>query len=452
MSKKLIYLESLLLFIFGLAGCTAWESLDPARVDPTAITPISSFSTTTPNPKKDPLETAGTIMGLTYVSGDGSRTTTGRGNITTTQPLMIELKREITWLVGVPYQNGSLWTAALSNGELDHFLVREGAVEGIDLGQDTLPVGSPPVLVVKDDQVIFSSPTIPESSPLSHPVSLQSETGRLIFITSSGDLVLWEQGEEITRLAVNALPDARLILDDRGRVVFLSDPTDRYDHGVLGDRLEAASITLVETDPLLTVITKIEIPAPTVIEGIAPIWVDLNGDGSREILVTLSDFREGARLVLFGETGEILAQGPPAGQGYRWRHQLSAAPLGLDGEILIVDVLRPHLDATLEFFRWEGDQLVLLASLPGFSTHGIGSRNLDMTLVGDLDGDEVPEVVVPGDQNQSLNGIGYRLEKAVLLWTIPLEGILTSNLAAVGLEDGSLILGAGVGNRLLIWE
>ena len=365
---------------------------------------------------------------------------------------MMELSSEINWLVGVPYQGASLWRAALRGGELVHVLVREGAVEVIDLGPVALPAGSPPMLVVQSGPEILNSPISPDASQLTHPISLQPETGEELYITSSGDLVLLENGIEIGRLAVKALPDARLIQDDRGRVIFLSDPTDRYDHGVLGDGLEAGSITLVETDPEFTLLTKIEIPAPAVIEGLAPIWVDLNGDGTREILVTLSDHREGARLVLFGETGDLLAQGPAAGQGYRWRHQLSAAGFEPGGEILIADVLRPHLDATLEFFRWEGDRLVLLASLPGFSTHGIGSRNLDMALVGDLDGDGVPEVVVPGDQKQSLNGIGYREGEALLLWTIPLGGGLTSNLAAVGLADGRLTLGAGVGNRLLIWE
>ncbi len=210
--------------------------------------------------------------------------------------------------------------------------------------------------------------------------------------------------------------------------------------------------TLVETDPVLKVINRIEIPAPAVVEGIAPIWVDLNGDGEREILVTVSDNDIGARLILYNEAGQILAEGPAAGQAYRWRHQLAIAPLGPEGQMLIMDVLRPHLDATLEFFSWEGDRLVLQAELPGFSSHRIGSRNLDMALVGDLDGDGSLEVVVPGLGQETLHGIGYLAGKAEILWTVPLDGRLTSNLAGVKLADGSLVLGAGVGESLFVWE
>ena len=221
---------------------------------------------------------------------------------------------------------------------------------------------------------------------------------------------------------------------------------------MLGDGLEAGGIIVVESNPVLELVVKIEIPPPAVIEGITPIWVDVDGDGEREILVTISSPAEGSRLVLYSEAGLVLAEGPSAGQAYRWRHQLAAVPLGVGGKILIVDVLRPHLDATLEFFSWEGDRLVLQAELPGYSSHRIGSRNLDMALVGDLDGDGVLEVVVPDKTQETLHGLEYNNGQAIEVWAVPLGGRLTSNLAGVSLEDGRLAIGAGVGDLLMIWE
>ena len=308
------------------------------------------------------------------------------------------------------------------------------------------------MILVQDGEAYLNTPPSGEASQLTHPVSPNPETGRVVFISDKGELVLWEDGEIVSRLAINALPDARILQDSVGRLLLLSDPTDRYDHGVLGDGLEAGGIVLVKSDPVLEIEAKIEIPAPAVIEGIAPIWSDLNGDGEREILVTVSRPAEGARLVLYNESGQVLAEGPSAGQAYRWRHQLAAVPLGVGGEILIVDVLRPHLDATLEFFSWEGDRLVLKAELPGYSSHRIGSRNLDMALVGDLDGDGVLEVIVPGKSQETLHGIEYLNGEAVEVWAISLGGRLTSNLAGISLENGRLTIGAGVGDQLLIWE
>lgn len=79
---------------------------------------------------------------------------------------------------------------------------------------------------------------------------------------------------------------------------------------------------------------SVEIPAGfdgnqiVVLEGLSPIWVDLDGDGRREIIVTISDARLGARLVVFDEQGNRIASGPAIGQSHRWRHQLAVAPYG----------------------------------------------------------------------------------------------------------------------------
>ena len=54
---------------------------------------------------------------------------------------------------------------------------------------------------------------------------------------------------------------------------------------------------------------------PSVIENLAPIWTDLDGDGNREIILTQSNTAEGAKIVVYTEDGKILAVGPPIGKG-----------------------------------------------------------------------------------------------------------------------------------------
>ena len=72
--------------------------------------------------------------------------------------------------------------------------------------------------------------------------------------------------------------------------------------------------------------------------------------------------------------------------------------------------------------------------------------------MGDLDGDGKLEVVVPGLGQETLHGIGYLDGITDILWTISLGGRLTSNLVGVTQSDGSLALGAGVGEWLFVWE
>jgi hypothetical protein len=393
----------------------------------------------------------GTFLGLTYLREDGNRLVDGHGDILDTPPLRIPLPGQAEWLVAVPYQDGSLWTAILEDGTVVPVHVKEGKAEILDLGWGSLPPGTPPLVLADEGAVSLIGPPTAAASILTHPVLLRPDPLQLVFVERDGDLVLLENGNELDRLKADVLPDARILVDDQRRLLFLSGPTERYDHGVLGDGIEPSSITLVETEPAFKVVNRIEIPAPEVVEGITPIWADLDGDGEREILVTVSDPDQGARLVLYSEAGELLAQGPPAGQGYRWRHQLAAVPLDGRPELVIFDVLRPHLDALFEVYRWQGEFLTVMESIPGYNSHGIGSRNLDQILAGDLDGDGYPEVVVPGSNGTTLNGLYYRDGAMGQAWRVELEGILSTNLVGIALQDGGLEMGAGVGAELVVF-
>ena len=86
-----------------------------------------------------------------------------------------------------------------------------------------------------------------------------------------------------------------LLVDDQQRVLLLTKPSTRYPHGIAEDQLEATEITLLETVPSLRVVISIAISGQRVVEGVSPIWADLNGDGQREIIVTQSDAEQGRR-------------------------------------------------------------------------------------------------------------------------------------------------------------
>ncbi|MEM7116190.1 MAG: hypothetical protein AAF614_27385 [Chloroflexota bacterium] len=336
----------------------------------------------------------------------------------------------------------------LADGSVEGFVVEETAVSSIPITPNTLPVGMPPLLVVEDARPRL---IVPEGdfSPQTHPVLLNDG---LAYVAENGDLVIEQNGAE-TRLAVQALPDARILVDENGRLLLLTQPTTDYRHTVLGDGIEAAAITLVEITPNVRIAQTIPIASPHVIEGISPIWVDWNGDGQREIIVTRTSRNEGAQLVMYDETGNLLATSSAIGQGFRWRHQLAVAPFGPTGAMELVDVRTPHIGGQVEFFQWQGDQLEIVARTDGYTSHVIGSRNLDLGVAGQFDLSGNVTQLLPSQDRSLLAGIQHREEGAVVAWELPIGGQVVTNLMAVEMEDGKTAVGLGRDDNVLrLWQ
>ena len=302
--------------------------------------------------------------------------------------------------------------AILDDGRAEAFYVSGETVEPVPIEPSQLPVGMPPMLVVEDGVPKLLTSREREASDLTHAVRLTSPVESISYVTGAGDLA-FETSGEVVELSINALPDARLLLDGKGQMVLLTDPTTRYGHGVLGDGIEAASITLIDTASSPPAASRLEIDSGKVIEGIAPILADLDGDGVREIIVTESNVEQGAQIVAYDEHGRRVATGSAIGNGFRWRHQLAVAPFGPGGELELASVLTPHIGGIVEFYRIQGDELEIVAQVPGYSSHEIGSRNLDRALAGDLDGDGRIELLVPDQAQESLGAIraGRRRER-----------------------------------------
>jgi hypothetical protein len=148
----------------------------------------------------------------------------------------------------------------------------------------------------------------------------------------------------------------------------------------------------------------------------------------------------------------MVATGPAIGRGFRWRHQLVVAPFGPAGELELADILTPHIGGVVEFYQLAGNRLEIVAQVPGFSSHVLGSRNLDMALAGDLDGDGQVELLVPNQIRANLGAIRRSDAGAEVAWSVPVGGTLITNLAGVTLPDGRLAVGAGHSrNGLRLW-
>lgn len=192
---------------------------------------------------------------------------------------------------------------------------------------------------------------------------------------------------------------------DEIRSARFTEPTTRYDHGILGDAVEWGALELETPGGTIT----LRLPETHVFEDLAPRLVDVDGDGDSEVMVVETDRARGASLALYDATGRIAAT-PPIGQPYRWLAPLGAADLDGDGLVEIAYVDRPHLAKTLRIWRFERGALTELAAYEGVTNHRIG---WDYIAGGIRDCGEGPEMVLASGDWKSL--VTVRLEGGALV-------------------------------------
>lgn len=426
----------LLIILLSASGCTGSTATEAMVTTPLAtIEPLPEGTSIDTGPP------AAAALSTTQNSLDGNRIVEGSIDLPNASVLDIPVEGQPAWLAGASMGGSALIVAVMDDGTVQAFRITGQAYEPYAISPSQIPAGMPPLLRAANGEAELVVPP-EDASPLTNPVLAG---GRLVYIAANGDLVLLDSAAR-TSIPIDALTDGRILVADSNRLLVLTQPTDRYGHGVLGDAVEASGITLVETEPEPHVVRIIPIDSPDVIEGLAPIWADLDGDGGREIIVTLSNDRDGARLAALREDGSSLAEGPPIGRGQRWRHQLAVAEFNPGGPPQLVSVRTPHIGGVVEFLQLVNGHLEIVEEISGFSSHSIGSRNLDSGLAGDFNNDGVVELLVP-DQPQT--GLGI-ITPAGVIAAIPLNGTLTSNLSAV-VVDGRIVLAAATSGNLRIW-
>ena len=122
-----------------------------------------------------------------------------------------------------------------------------------------------------------------------------------------------------------------------------AEPTDEYDHAVLGDAIEyKALLILVHTSTGILPAT-LSLPEGKVYEDIAPRCADLDGDGHDEIITVVSDARLGAALTVYSKRSGPVDATPPIGTRYRWLAPAGIADFDGDGQNDVAYVETPHL-------------------------------------------------------------------------------------------------------------
>ena len=405
---------------------------EPARTTPSAI-PKS------PKP----------VLGYTYGDPTGNRIVEGKGRLPDATPVDVPLTGTPNWVVGVPLEEDTGWVVAYGDGRVEAFRLdsKSGEVRPWLTAPDKLPPEAPPAVIVDGERLRLLTTPDNQGSKLTHPIPTPAG---VIGIGPDGKLIA-EPGKAPD---LTALPDARIVQGSDGTLAVLSSPTTRYDHGVIGDGLEAGSISVLQPKSggySLGAETTPE--SGGVFEGISPLWFE--ADGRQFLAVTESADGAGSRISVYSADGKLSAAGPFIGTSQKWRHLLAAGPFGPNGETEIAVTRTPHVDAVTEFYRFDpkARKLEIAATGKGYPTHTIYSRNLDTTRAGDLDGDGAWELLAPNESYNGFVALRHTDTGVEPVWELPLGGTLASNIASTTGEDGRAAIAVGtLEGNLRIWR
>lgn len=239
-----------------------------------------------------------------------------------------------------------------------------------------------------------------------------------------------------------ALPDTEVAVGTGDiRKAWLSGPTRRYGHGVLGDAIEADSVSAELADGTVATYAA---GADAVFEDRIPRLVDIDGDGRAEIMLVRAHLNFGAALVLVGPVGgrlALLAEAAPIGTAHRWLNPIGVADFDGDGIMEAAVVITPHIGGALQLYEWRGDRLVpdhaAGAEVGGFSNHPIGSRELGLSALADLDRDGTIDIVVPAAGRRALVGVTFAGGRYRELFRHALPSAIDTSIAVRDLDaDG----------------
>lgn len=193
-----------------------------------------------------------------------------------------------------------------------------------------------------------------------------------------GDFAALERGRD-------ALPGSR-VQAAGALTVQLEGPSRDYPHEALGSAIHASTLVIAERQPasptpeakpVARAVTRVAAGPGAVFEDREPHLVDLDRDGTPEILVVRSYRDRGSALAVVARRGagwQIVAETPPNGEPFQWLNPI--ATLGEPG--LFALVRRPHLDGLLQVWRFAAERLQLVAEKAGYANHAYGSTAQDL--------------------------------------------------------------------------
>ncbi|MFM1813961.1 MAG: hypothetical protein RLZ98_656 [Pseudomonadota bacterium] len=243
----------------------------------------------------------------------------------------------------------------------------------------------------------------------------------------------------------NPLHEGRLMRGSRNiRAAWFSDPMTDYAHHALGGEAEPRTL-VVSTDK--RVVLRLTLPADSVFEDREPRIVDVDGDGTDEIVVIRSYITKGSVLAIaaVGQTGlGIVAETEPSGMPFEWLNPAGFGDFDGDGKPDIAVVRRPHDLGQLEIYTLRGRRLERILTVDDVSNHRQGNRDTHLSLVQDFDGDGVVDLAIPTFDRHILQILSFKGRRVRDLDRIYLNARASENFSFVT-RRGQEMMAIGIG-------
>lgn len=212
----------------------------------------------------------------------------------------------------------------------------------------------------------------------------------------------------VAEMPADALPDG-VMRDGKVNILraWLTGPTDRYDHGILGDGIEASGLAVETVTGTKLTLT---LPKSSVFEDRQARPMDVDGDGVEEIVAVRSYLHAGAALAVLSAKGnklEIIAETPPIGISNRWLNPIGVGDFDGDGEPEIAYIETPHIGGILKVFRLKAGDFSQVYAAPGFSNHAIGSREQGLSAIFDANGDGAADILIPDARRRQVRLVSF---------------------------------------------
>lgn len=181
-------------------------------------------------------------------------------------------------------------------------------------------------------------------------------------------------------------------------------PTEKYNHGILGDGVEAELLVVVVDG----VFYEYKLPDDYVFEDIRPRLYDVDGDAQLEIICIRTNVNQGAAIVIYKIIeGQLLeyAQVPEIGTPYRWLNIVAINDLDNDGVVELVWIETPHIGGILKVAKIKAGALEVLAERVQYSNHAIGERNLCLSVLTEQLNTKV--FYVPNQSRDTIAGFSF---------------------------------------------